>query len=274
MQLVLCNTQSELHPLEEGKHAAESGLDLKAYAVEAGKAETTLATKRRAYFVYVKTHVSFDQPQPFGDGVIYRPSGIDITQARDSWRNLAEIHAAPEWLWSALVKQMIGGEWTVATTRQMVGLDQKGRASLKKDMAEDYSRSERYIRETTSRIDKDLKAELRETAFQMWMACYDNQEIADTIGFSRPAVSEFVNLLQNVRNSTDGDTDVSSENPELAETREFDEDDEPETNGLGVYKLDKRCSACCAGTWVATVSSQLETFNSDGLQCMLRRNMG
>jgi hypothetical protein len=40
MQLVLCNTQSELHPLEEGKHAAESGMDLKAYAEASMKATT------------------------------------------------------------------------------------------------------------------------------------------------------------------------------------------------------------------------------------------
>jgi protein gp37 len=45
---------------------------------------------------------------------------VHIGQARDQWRNLAEIHAAPEWLWPAMVARMIEGEWTVATTRQMV----------------------------------------------------------------------------------------------------------------------------------------------------------
>ena len=38
-------------------------------------------------------------------------------------------------------------------------------------MALDYSRSDRYIRDATSKIDKDFKAELRQTAFQMWLAC-------------------------------------------------------------------------------------------------------
>ena len=102
MQLVLCNTQSELHPLEEGKHAAESGMDLKAYAEAAGKNEKTLHTKLRSWRVLANLHV-------------------EISQIRDSWRNLAEIHAAPQWLWPALVAKMIEGEWTVATTRQMVG---------------------------------------------------------------------------------------------------------------------------------------------------------
>lgn len=34
--------------------------------------------------------------------------------------HLAEIHAAPPWLWSALVKQMIESEWTVQVTRDKV----------------------------------------------------------------------------------------------------------------------------------------------------------
>jgi len=101
MELVLCNTQSELHPLEEGKHAAESGMDLKGYAEKAGKNEKTLHTKLRAWRVLANLHV-------------------EINQARDSWRNLAEIHAAPEWLWSALVKQMIESSWTVQLTRDKV----------------------------------------------------------------------------------------------------------------------------------------------------------
>ena len=86
MELVLCNTQSELHPLEEGKHAAESGLDLKAYAEKAGKKYDALHQRIRAWRVLHVSNVSHE--------VI-----------RDSWRNLAEIHAAPQWLWSALVQQ-------------------------------------------------------------------------------------------------------------------------------------------------------------------------
>jgi hypothetical protein len=98
MQLVLCNTQSELHAREEGKHAAESGMDLKAYAERAGKNEKTLHTKPRAFRVLANLHVEIDAP-------------------RENWRNLAEIHAAPEWLWSAMGGRMVGGAWTVAVTR-------------------------------------------------------------------------------------------------------------------------------------------------------------
>jgi hypothetical protein len=99
---------------------------------------------------------------------------------------------------------------------KMEGLDQKGRAELKREMAADYSRSERYIRDVTSRIDKDLKAELRQTAFDMWMACYSAQEIANEVGYSKPAVIEFTNSLQSVKDGTSANSDLSSENGSLA----------------------------------------------------------
>lgn len=139
----------------------------------------------------------------------------------------------------AELKKMIRDEYRA----KMEGLDQKGRAALKKEMAEDYSRSERYIRDVTSRIDKDLKVELRETAFQMWMACHSQQEIAEAVGYAEKSVREFLDSLRNRENGTDAETPVSSEIPALAneaEAREFEDDEEADTNGLGVYKLDKR----------------------------------
>lgn len=102
MQLVLCNTQSELHPLEEGKHAAQSGMDLKAYAEQAGKARSTLGFKVCAYRVLAS--------------VLH----MKHADAQDNWRNLAEIHAAPNWLWKALVAEMLEQSWTVAITRKRV----------------------------------------------------------------------------------------------------------------------------------------------------------
>ena len=58
-------------------HAAESGMDLKAYAEASGKAYKALYNKVTAYRVADVSHVG-------------------IETIRDSWRNLAEIHAAPE----------------------------------------------------------------------------------------------------------------------------------------------------------------------------------
>ena len=48
------------------------------------------------------------------------------TTIRDPWRNLAEIHAAPEWLWAALVARRVEGGWTVAVTREWVAAQQAG----------------------------------------------------------------------------------------------------------------------------------------------------
>ena len=102
MALVLANTQGELHPLEEGKHAAESWLDLKSYAEAVGKKRTTLSDKVRAYEVLASvTHMRHD--------------------LRDRWRCLAELHAAPSWLWPALAAELVARGWTVEVTRGKVG---------------------------------------------------------------------------------------------------------------------------------------------------------
>lgn len=136
------------------------------------------------------------------------------------------------------LKKMIRDEYR----SKMEHLDQKGRSALKKDMADDYSRSVQYIRDATSRIDKDLKVELRETAFNMWMACHSQQEIAEEIGYAAGPVNEFLKTIQVFGNADTRENEDSSENPELAndaETREFDEE-EDDGNKLGVYQLDKR----------------------------------
>lgn len=57
----LRRSQSELHPLEEGKHAAESGMDLKSYAEMAGKDRSTLARKVMGWRVLSMCHVAHAQ---------------------------------------------------------------------------------------------------------------------------------------------------------------------------------------------------------------------
>jgi hypothetical protein len=41
-----------------------------------------------------------------------------VTDLAHRWRHLAEIHAAPRWLWHALVSAMLDGSWTVEATRK------------------------------------------------------------------------------------------------------------------------------------------------------------
>ena len=69
-------------------HAAQSGMDLKAYAEASGKVYTTLCYKITSSRVSAVSHVGH-------------------ADAQDNWRNLAEIHAAPNWLWKALVAEML-----------------------------------------------------------------------------------------------------------------------------------------------------------------------
>jgi len=127
---------------------------------------------------------------------------------------------------------------------KMDKLDQAGRAELKREMAADYSRSISYIKDATSRIDKDLKAELRQTAFDMWLACYTQGEIAEAVGYAAGPVSEFLKTLQFFGNATGGESEELSETRSLTETpvddMEFEDDDDGDSNSLGVYKLDKR----------------------------------
>ena len=63
-------------------------MDLKAYAEASGKVYQTLVKKLWAWRVVSVIHV-------------------DNENAQDNWRNLAQIHAAPNWLWRALVAVML-----------------------------------------------------------------------------------------------------------------------------------------------------------------------
>ena len=74
------------------------------------------------------------------------------------------------------------------------------------------------------------------------MACYSQQEIAEAVGYSKDSISEFVKNLQLSEIGTDAAIRQPSEKPILSknEGREFDEDEEEDSNSLGVYKLDKR----------------------------------
>jgi len=68
----------EHHPLADKE--LESGMDLKAYAERAGKAHSTLFKKVAGWRVLGACDFH-----------------VEIDTITDSWRNLAEIHAAPKW---------------------------------------------------------------------------------------------------------------------------------------------------------------------------------
>jgi CRISPR/Cas system-associated endonuclease Cas3-HD len=58
-------------------------MDLKAYAAASGKVRETLKDKLYAFEVFSVVHMHRDA-------------------LRESWRSLAAVHAAPQWLWPTL----------------------------------------------------------------------------------------------------------------------------------------------------------------------------
>lgn len=99
---MLANTQGKLHPLEEGLHALGSGLSQRDYAEKVGKGASTVQYRWQAAKVGSScTHMS-------------------AADLRDRWRCLAEIHAAPSWLWPALAAELVARGWTVEATRGKV----------------------------------------------------------------------------------------------------------------------------------------------------------
>lgn len=86
----LNNAQGELHPLEVGMHALKSGFSQAVYGKQMGLSQQSISLRSAAAAVAVvalTTHV--------------------VADLADRWRHLAEIHAAPRWLWKALVGALI-----------------------------------------------------------------------------------------------------------------------------------------------------------------------
>lgn len=83
MALALCNTHGELTPLERGMHALKSGMSVRAYAERVGRAHKSVDNEVRAARVAASCAIG---------GTL-----VEATQ-------LSEIHAAPSFLWPALVE--------------------------------------------------------------------------------------------------------------------------------------------------------------------------
>src|SRR3712207_6820040 len=85
MELVKSNAQGELTALERGLHALHSGKDVRSYAAGAGRVDRTV------YNEVLAARVA-DAVADIGDD----PSRL--------FSRLVEVHAAPSWLWPALVR--------------------------------------------------------------------------------------------------------------------------------------------------------------------------
>jgi hypothetical protein len=88
MLLATSNAQGELSALERGLHALRSGMDVRAYADSVGRKRATVQNEISAARVV--------------------EACPDIgTEATEHFSHLVEIHAAPSWLWPALVEGML-----------------------------------------------------------------------------------------------------------------------------------------------------------------------
>jgi hypothetical protein len=105
MALALNNAQGELSPLEIGLHSLGSPLGVREYAKALGISHTGHIFQRQA--AEVVTHVTTDQKAP--------------SEYSDKTRHLSEIHAAPRWLWPALVAGLVEDGWTVEDARRGAG---------------------------------------------------------------------------------------------------------------------------------------------------------
>jgi hypothetical protein len=99
MALARYNTQSELLPLYRGLHALDTGLSVRAYANDMGLKPGTVQDLIEAAKVARDCR---DVPT----AVLARFTG-----------HLTEIHAAPSWLWPALIARLIAEGWNVETAR-------------------------------------------------------------------------------------------------------------------------------------------------------------
>jgi protein gp37/ParB-like chromosome segregation protein Spo0J len=101
MMLVTSNSQSELTAIERGMHALHSEMDGKAYAASVGRKQQSVAQEICAARVFEAVpNVRYD--------------------VSDRFSQLFVIHAAPSWLWPALVEAMAKDGWTVEATRKHV----------------------------------------------------------------------------------------------------------------------------------------------------------
>ncbi len=111
--------------------------------------------------------------------------------------------------------------------------NQTEREEKKAYLAKILSVSDRTIRDWLSRMDKDAKADLRRLAFDMWLACYTHEEIAEKVGYKRRTVSDF---LETVAFGGNGDSAISAQTLDP----DSDSDDDEETgNTLGRWKATK-----------------------------------
>ncbi len=70
------------------------------------------------------------------------------------------------------------------------GTSERERDEKKKQLAKILSVSDRTIRDWLSRVDKDAKEARNKRIFDLWLACWTQQEIADAVGMDRDSINK------------------------------------------------------------------------------------
>ena len=78
---------------------------------------------------------------------------------------------------------------------------ERERAEKKKQLAKILSVSERTVSGWLSRIDKDTKAARDKKIFNMWMACYTQEEIAEVVGLEQRSVGQILEKIADLPES-------------------------------------------------------------------------
>jgi len=94
------------------------------------------------------------------------------------------------------------------------GTPERERDEKKKQLAKILSVSERTIRDWLSRVDKDAKEARNKKIFELWLACHEQKEIADSVGETPARVNQiladmpkFDSLAKNDQAAADHATD-------------------------------------------------------------------
>lgn len=98
------NEQDRLHPIEEGKHALDSGMSQRDYAARMNISRSTLKPKVEAADVYE---------------TIAKTVALGAVGKR--WRALAALHSASPWLWPLWAPRLVEQSWTIEDTALHVG---------------------------------------------------------------------------------------------------------------------------------------------------------
>ncbi|MDR1579151.1 MAG: hypothetical protein LBS35_02240 [Synergistaceae bacterium] len=157
MALVTSNTQGELTPLEIGLHALE--------CVEKAQGKRGGGLTEYAKMIG-KSQPVVSRFRSAAEVYLQLHSiSNEVNVFTDKTWHLFELHAAPRETWPLLAEALISCDWSVKDTHY-------------------------YVEQVLRFFGRDDKEKRDARIFHMWMACFTQEEIAETVGCTKETVSE------------------------------------------------------------------------------------